>query len=397
MNDNPPVRRVLLGTVVVLFLTFQATEAKPPDPKPIKPIEPSHSWQALKGKVSFEEIASDEPDIIFCTIQKAGPHFVTLGNRLYLANESIPQKERIKGIRNHQFVMRSDAESMNIMPATNSSGWDAWVIKLARKIADEWTSELPGKQDLILKIGKDGKIEVLESIAFTPAIDQNAKFVTEVEKPGLETAFTQSITRALNQAKTNNSIPFPAGSTATCAVITATFTVDKNLDVWIPDLRKLKNVPNDQRSLWIARICSLLDAGCLYEVSDVLRKELPLSTQIHFIPDDAFRSINAVGTACVDYGPFSKSILTPEAKGYLLITLKHYLKENRYLEAELLAKRVSTDCFMRTACKNHLTPQEEKHGTFNDVDLDLQYVKAKKRTIEVDFRKPMPESKKFFI
>lgn len=387
----------LSSALLFLLLLAQGTEAKSQDNQDIKAAEPSHSWQALAGKISFEEVASDEPDIIFCTIRPAGPHFVTLGNRLYLANESIPQKERIKGIRNHEFVMRSDPGSLNIMPATNSSGWDAWVIKLDRVIADEWKSDLPGKQDLVLEVKKDGSIQIFESIAFTPAIDQNGRFVTEKERPGLQNEFAQSISKALDRAAATKALRFPEGSTATSAVICATFTVDKNLDVYIPDLRKLKDIPQNQRCLWIARICSLLDAGCLYEVSDALRKELPAEAQVRFVEENLFRSINAVGTACVDYGPFSKFILTPEAKGCLLATIKEYLAANRYLEAELLAKRVSTDCFMRATWKGEFPLREEKHGTFSDIAMDTEYIRAKKRMVETDFRKPVPASKRFFI
>ena len=385
------------GALLFLGLAAQTVEAAPQEAHQINHKEPSHTWQALPGKATFTEVASDEPDIIFCTIRQAGPHFLTLGNRLYLSNETIPQKERIKGIRNHQFVLRSSQASLSLMPSTYSTGWDAWVIRLNRAIADEWKSALPGKQDVVLEVKRDGTIRIFEPIAFTPAIGQTGSFVTAQEAPELQDTFFESIKEALANVSTATPVPFPEGSTATCAVICATFNVDKNLDVWIPDLRRLKDVPRNQRSLWIARLCSLLDAGNLYTVSDALRLELPSEARVRFVEENEFRSINAVGTACVDHGPFSQSILNMEAKAYLLKTLKEYLAKSRYLEAELLAKRVSTDCFLRTTCYGLHPPQKQKHGTSSYVEMDLQYLKAQKLKVETDFRKPVPVSRRFFI
>ncbi len=340
----------------------------------------------IPGTVSFLEVSSDETDHTFCTKRPSGPHFLTLGDHLYLSHETLPQLERIKGLRNHPFVMRDSVEQSQLyIPKTTPNSWDAWTIEFSRALADEWKSNVPGKQQVVLKVDQNQRVELLQSVAFVPAVDTNGRFVTRHELPTVEEDFAEAIESALERLSNSGKLRFPTGSTATNAIVTFTFNVDSNLDVWLPDLRTVKTVPEDQKSQWIARICTILDAGCIYKVSDALRSQLPAASQIHFIDDNSFRSLHSIRIAYVSGEPMPQTLVTKEGQEYLLSSLKNYLKEARYREAELLAKYVASDCFLKTHWRSPPPPTKEEHGNFSDDELDLAYVQAKRQKIEYHY------------
>jgi hypothetical protein len=128
------------------------------------------------------------------------------------------------------------------------------------------------------------------------------------------------------------------------ATFVATFSADRNLYVAIPNLTVLVGVPRDEKSQWLARLCTILEAGFLYKESDALRSKLPMQLHHRFIPSENFpHSLEPTnyGPGCGGiWGMAKGKSLSQEGSEVLVQSLEGYVNSGRYVEAEGLAKAV---------------------------------------------------------
>ncbi len=368
---------VLLCFVMTLSLTpllsaFSQSPGAPPELL-------NEGSVSLIGVTELIDVNFGPADLMFCTPYPEGMHFVTTGEYLKLKGEvTQSQVDRSHG---GQVVARDTvAHTEMYIPRPTATGWDAWTILLTRLLADEFRSKLPGKEQVVLRIAPDGHIKVIGKIAFVPAVDQSNRFVTAAMVPDLEKQFDESLNKAVIRLSTSGRMRFPSGATATEAEMVATFSVDRGLNTWFPDLHLIEDIPQDQESLWTARICAILDEGGLYAVADRLRGLLPLANRRRYVLTPRYDKLETEGIPSI-----SNSLLTQGAQDYLTVTLTDYLKHQHLYEAELLAQQVCNDRAFKHGARATFPPHplhmQDKSIAFIYNILDTNYVKSRQRKV----------------
>jgi hypothetical protein len=131
------------------------------------------------------------------------------------------------------------------------------------------------------------------------------------------------------------------------ATFVATLSADRNIHAVIPNLTVLADIPSDEKSQWIARLCTILDAGYLYKESDNLRKQLPDHCQHDFIPRNAVHDLEERNSLPEDPGasgcPNRWRIVTQKTSDAVTAGLLYYIESRRFLEAQLFAASVVYD------------------------------------------------------
>jgi hypothetical protein len=131
------------------------------------------------------------------------------------------------------------------------------------------------------------------------------------------------------------------------ASFVTTFGADRNMHAVIPNLSLLAGIPKDEKSQWIARICTILDSGTLNGASDILRSELPLQFHQRFIPRDVVHFMHlkpgVPGFEEFDGCTARMRFCTPKTSEAAAASLRRFLDANRFLEAQLLAGAIVYD------------------------------------------------------
>jgi hypothetical protein len=376
------------GTLIVGFLTIAVITLldSPAGMSKSMELAPANGPVRLRGQATYLEMTNfGLTDLIFCTKRPEGLHFVTTPEHLYLGNETRLTKTQLTN-RNGQLVYREGTEQSDMyIPRRAATGWDAWMIGFTRSLADEWTSVVPGKEQFLLKVLPDGQVTVIQPIAFVPSINDKNEFVTEKMVPDLRQTFESSVSEAIIRASESGKLVFPHDATATEAIVSVTFNKDKNLETCLPDVRLVQNVPQDQLSLWTARICTILDTGGLYDVSDQLRKGFPRAARNHFIPDGFYPDVETVGTPSA-----ANSLLTPDAKCYLHLAIADYLRGHQYYEAQALAHRIVNDGRLKHLLNAHAGNSTMKTAARPGWDprifgeFNVSYVRYKQSQLQID-------------
>lgn len=221
--------------------------------------------------------------------------------------------------------------------------WANWYYNLNRALLHSWLGDIPGQAQLILRVTPDGRVTAVKEIAFVPGLDKAGHF-----EMGSEThdAFLKRVNECLAAVKIPT-IPSDSGASFKTATFVATFSADKNMEASIPDLNVLAAVPNDEKSQWIARICTILDAGFLYDESDALRLRLPEASRHRFIPSGIHHTLHSTnygpGTGGITWLPATKGCADHQTSQALVATLASYIDSGRYTEAEAYAQTVLRD------------------------------------------------------
>jgi len=374
----PTLTRIASGLVPAILLISHcfSAEVQAADKNFAPPQVQQNGSIVVTGRTDYTDLDFGPADLTFFYTQPEGEHFVTTGEHLYLHGET---KLTQSHVYNPNGGCVSGREEIH-KPRPDATGWDAWTILFARRLAWEFHSKYPGKEQVLLEVFPDGKIEIAQQLAFVPALDKNDNFVTEATVPNLRASFDEAVQSAVFNVSQSKRVKFPAEATATRALMLATFSVDKNLNTWFPDLRLVEDIPQTQEALWTARICGILDEGGLYVTSDRLRKLLPISNRRHFIVEGTYPKLEITGTATE-----LNSLLTQDGLDCLYILLKDHLAQKRYQQAQKLAQSIANARnFKRVTNANHswtakfIPPNLE----FTRHILDANFVRFAQKKIE---------------
>jgi len=360
-------------------------------PVPDKARATGGAGNKMNGNASYTQLDPGAVDLVFCTNYKIARHYVCLGKQLYLCNETGLTKTDVRAKGNSQLVVRDSVAVSDIyIPRKDATGWDAWLITLARAVADNWVSTAIGKEQVIIEVAPDGKIKVLDVVAFVPAVGKDGKFMTEQMDPSIRETFSRAVLSAIDKVSQSGKVKFPAGSTATKAALSITFNVDNSLNVWTPDLSIVQNVPQDQHSLWVARIASIFDSFGMFCLADHLRQQLPQSCRRQYVPIGTYNDVEVYDPS--RKGPTPPYMLTPDAYRFLTSTIDSFLKDGNYRAAERLAVVVSADTgfrrvWLRQSPNTVFGPAGgwtswQDHNYFTE--LDVSYVKQRAAKVQSD-------------
>ncbi|MBX9638465.1 MAG: hypothetical protein K2X97_01665, partial [Mycobacteriaceae bacterium] len=172
-----------------------------------------------------------------------------------------------------------------IIDSREKDGWFYWFNQLAQLLGQTWRGDIPGQMQLLMQCGPKGELNFLQEFAFFPGVNSKARVETKKDNPELEKRFREALDTTIQGLSKSGSAAFPKGSTASSALLLVTFVADHDLQVWLPELKVLNGVPDDERSIRIARMCCALDTAYLFDQSDRLRMQLPEGLRHRFVPD----------------------------------------------------------------------------------------------------------------
>lgn len=304
------------------------------------PTEPAHLPDPVVNEQSIFSFGKDRTlDVFFGpvgaggVVQQRGP----VGQRVVVVGQNFYLARGIKG----QPITAFDPD----VPEPDRQ-WSWWYRDVMNGLAENWKGDFPGLCQVILQITPDRRVTVVKEIAFIPALSKNGHFDTSEQTHRSFIADIKKCTEAFS--KKMPAFPrFPEQAHFRSATFVANFSADKNLFVAIPNLRVLVDVPKDEKSQWIARLCKILEAGFLYKEADALRTKLPPAVQQRFIPSGNFgHSLEPT-----NYGPGCGGLwsmwtgreLSQDSSRTLIECLNAYIDAGRFVEAEGLAKAVARD------------------------------------------------------
>lgn len=229
-------------------------------------------------------------------------------------------------------ITRQDRSSMG--------GWWSWYSKVSRDLSNSWSANVPGQMQVLLEINPKGEMRILNEQAFVSGFDRNNQLVS-----GVREKFRASVDAAIRAANEAHAASFPAGSTSKSVVMMARFISDHDLEVSVPDLRLFDGLPQDEKSLRIARICAIFDSVYLYGIADKLRAALPATLHHRFVPEGfyhGFYSQTPENFYCISTSKEEKSTpLWLPISQYALMVLSGELATSKLIDAEKFAKTLA--------------------------------------------------------
>jgi hypothetical protein len=319
----------------------------------------------LEGTARYTDLEFGGADTSFLDDGPVGIRSVTMGQHLYLKGEkSILLQEQVNAKRDSGGVLVTP-DGVTLDDHGKQGGWLGWSTRLARSLTKIWKADVPGQMQVLLEATGQGDLRVIEQSAFCPGADKANVFRTTTGSVNVIGQFRSSVDRAVNGVSKTPTTTFPAGSSAKSVIVMATFVSDHDLQVSIPDLSTFRGLPEEERSLRIARICSILDSAYLYGESDHLRDALlPASLHHRFVPDGVkhhFYSKSADGMYVIESSPpnATHARFTP----FINAIFDRLTTSGKLIPAEKFAKRlVSVVPHRRDSLTDLLVEQLESLG-----------------------------------
>lgn len=308
---------LLLAVALLLTVTTAFAEDGPamPSEDSIHASVNSDGSLSLKGTAQFFDLDFGGADAGFSHPGPVGVKAVTLGQHFYINDEKNsellqqPKKEAaptVMGFSAHERIsaagsLRIDSTGFHSNFHQNNP-WLVWYSALAGALGKGWEANLPGQEQVVIEVKNNGQLSIDQDVVFIPMLSANDKFVTTATDKQITNEFRETIKTALAKVSGTDVATFPKGSTATAVKLLATFVADHDLSVSVPDLRAVAIPEQDERSLRIVRLCTILEAGYLYDQADHLRTQLDKSVQHRFIAPDAPHRLVSMGPG-VHYTP----------------------------------------------------------------------------------------------
>ncbi len=325
-------------SLFVLFQQAQPALSQAVEEAHIKAILNTDGSYTLKGAASYYDLAFGGSDITAYDNCSVGIKAVGFGQHLFIKGET--KKDLLK-------ESKEDGGTLMITPAgitredrSSKGGWWSWYSKVSRDLSNSWVADVPGQMQVLLEINPKGEMRILNEQAFLPGFDRNNQLVS-----GVREKFRASVDAAIRSANNAHAAAFPAGSTSKSVVMMARFISDHDLEVSVPDLRLFDGLPQDEKSLRIARICSIFDSVYLYAISDKLRAALPATLHHRFVPEGfyhGFYSQTPENFYCISTSKQEKSNpLWMEISQYASMILSGELATGKLIDAERFAKSLA--------------------------------------------------------
>lgn len=277
--------RITLAMVLVCeFSLLQPLMAQ--NESTIKATIRSDGTLVLEGTARYTDLVFGGADTAFTGDGPVGIRSVTMGQHLYLKDECAQLQKQLDTRHTGGGNLHIRPDGVTIDDHSAQGGWLGWSTELARTLGKNWKADVPGQMQVLLEANPNGDLRVVEQGAFTAGVDRANAFVTTTKSPNWHSQFRSGIEQAVHLVAKSPAVVFPTGSTAKSVILMATFVADHDLQVSIPDLSTFRGLPDEEATLRIARICSILDSAYLYEESDHLRKSfLPSQLQHRFVPE----------------------------------------------------------------------------------------------------------------
>jgi hypothetical protein len=298
----------------------------------------------LEGTARYTDLAFGSSDTSFVDDGPVGIRSVTMGQHLYLKDEKcIPLQEQVNANRHSGGVILTP-NGLTLDDHSKQGGWLGWSTGLAQSLTKSWKADVPGQMQVLLEATPQGELRVIEQSAFFSGADRGNVFLTTTRLLDVPNQFRASIDQAVSCLAKTPTVAYPEGSSAKSVIVMATFVADHDLQVSIPDLSTFRGIVNEERSLRIARICSILDSAYLYAESDHLRNSLlPASLHHRFVPDGVkhhFYSKTARDFYVIESGPLPSSHgrFTP----FIDAIFDRFASDGKLIEAEGFAKRLAS-------------------------------------------------------
>lgn len=314
----------------------------------------------------------------------AGMKTVGFGHQFYVLDES-----------NEKLFSRGQTGT-----AAEAIGWRKWRLNLAKVLAYSWPGELPGQAQVLVTITKEGDVS-LKWLAYIAGADIHNKCTTSAVNPQAQQLYINSITETLLHLQKSAAIKFPTGSSASKVVALAHFVADHDLIIALDDLSLLQGIPENERDLRIARICSILDTEELFQLSDHFRKNLPPSLQHHFIRPNGRRFITSTWPgfwAIPGREPGVKDIsLPPESTVFVTRYIDNCLETRQFVKGEIAARYLAWAVHSDRVFQVGIEKSMER-GDLNDAEMwrkkkltTVEQLTSRFASIDDDMKEPMGE------
>jgi hypothetical protein len=304
----------------------------------------------------------------FCQAGPVGIKGVALGDYLYVYNERSQMLRRDASKHDSGvLILRGSGLFSNTNEACG--GWPAWYGHLSNVIGAVWQAQIPGQSQVLLEVRRDGSIKIAQKFFFLPAKDKNGKFATNNVIANVESKFITEVESALSQINKKD-LAFPAGSSATSAVIVTTLVADHDLFVTGANLSTMHTASYNADQLELLRLTTILESGYLYEQASMIRRLIPSSTTQNLIPRSAPRRFVSMGNDFyyLDLGHMQPPPLGGQRSQMISSLMNVYLKQLNYDAAEKFARSLVANRDDLKAIDAELIRQLKNQGRNKEIE-----------------------------
>jgi uncharacterized protein YjbI with pentapeptide repeats len=309
-----------------------------PETQPTKAIVRSNGTLEVSGRVHAEDYGSSHNGT-----NDAGPcgrKGITFSRHFYVADETNEKLLKLAPEIQKQLDTYGAVGDPKV-----AGGWYLWYSKIISALSNKWTGDQPGQMQVLMTVNRNRQISI-EPLCFAPGTDRKNTFVTRKTAPEVEKVLLGRVRETADSLNESPDIDFPQGSTANRVTFLTTIWADHSTNVNIPDLRAVLDVPDDEFSQRVARMCSVFDSVGLSDVADHLRMHLPPQARHRFVPEDGEYGFVSVWGEYDGYyvsGPadLPQVAMAPEAISYLVECLETKIADRKLIEAEELSKAIA--------------------------------------------------------
>ncbi len=298
----------------------------------------------LQGSAKYIDLVFGGADTGFSDDSPVGIRAVTLGQHLYVQDEKNGALLKQLSSPQRNGTLNIGTDGITRGDHRDEGGWLSWSSDMARSLGQKWSADIPGQLQVLVEVNASGNMRMIEKGAFFPATDSRNNFVTAANSPRLIERFAKSINDAIGKLDKSQFANFPSASAAKSVVFMATFVADHDLQISVPDFSTFSGLAEDEQSLRIARICSILDASYLSNEADHLRLLLPEALRHNFIPDGVqhqFYSKTRESFFVIDRGSITPNSTDWKYTPYVNLIFDRYIAIKKFKDAERFAKYLS--------------------------------------------------------